>query len=227
MDSRSLLTIHSILTNLCHNSRVRRNSQSRRGTSERLSASLHINQVQARAQTLVINQVSEEIQQITRERSGGGASDEAVHGHIAVGSLVQAEADAADGGGRDGRASRRNGARAAQRRKPDHDLVLVGAGGGGRQEHVVGNVGHDVGGGVAGLVSMCHGVVGRTRGTYLHFQVDLMLLIALSCLAVNCRAALAKLLTFELAPAQDQVVDQDRVVPLSEFTVVHCWPLVA
>lgn len=74
---------------------------------------------------------------------------------------------------------------------------------------------------------MCHGVVGRTRGTYLHFQVDLMLLIALSCLAVNCRAALAKLLTFELAPAQDQVVDQDRVVPLSEFTVVHCWPLVA
>lgn len=117
--------------------------------SEWLSTSLHINQVQARAQSLVINEVGEEVQHITREASGSRLRNEAVHGHGSVGARVQLEGDAVDGGGRDRRAGGRDGARTAQRRKPDHDLVLVGAISGGRQEHVIGDVGDDVGGGVA------------------------------------------------------------------------------
>jgi hypothetical protein len=54
-----------------------------------------------------------------------------------------------------------------------------------------------------------------------------MLEMLFSVLAVNCSETSAKLFTLEEPPAQVQVVYQEMVEPLTEFTPTHCEPLVA
>lgn len=56
---------------------------------------------------------------------------------------------------------------------------------------------------------------------YVYFHVLGMLLIAETCLAAVLTTTFAKDLTELDPPAQVQLVDQARVVPLKEFTVVH------
>lgn len=114
----------SINLHLCNNGRVRGGSQ-RGSTSERLSTSLDINKVQARAQALVVDQVGEELKHVTGEAGNGGLGDEAVDGHRPVGALVQLPGDTVDGSGSNGRAGGGDRASTAQGSEPDHDLVLV------------------------------------------------------------------------------------------------------
>ena len=130
----------------CH--RVRRDGELS-SAGKGLSASLHVDQVQARAQTLVVDEVGEEVKQVSGEAGSGGCGNEAVDGGIPVGARVELELDAGNGSGSNGGASRGDWSCTTQRCKPDHNLVLVGAIGGGAEEHVVGDVGDDVGGGVA------------------------------------------------------------------------------
>ena len=140
---RQLLTTH-----LCDNSRVRRDLQIS-STSERLSTSLHINQVQAGAKTLVVLKVLEELQQITREASNGRRSNEAVNSHATVGTNINLPRDTVDSNSGDRRTSRRNRTSTAQRSKPDHNLILLASASARAQEHVVGDISDDIGVGVA------------------------------------------------------------------------------
>lgn len=135
-------------SNLCDNSGVGGDSQVC-GTSERLSTGLHVSQVLAGAETLVLLKVSEELQQITREVGDGRLGDEAVDGHAAVGAGVQLPVDTVDGDGGNSRTGGGDGAGAAEGSKPDHDLVLLVAISGGAEEQVVGDISDDVGVGVA------------------------------------------------------------------------------
>lgn len=113
-----------------------------------------MSEVQARAETLVVLKVSEEIKQITREVSNGRGSDKAVDSHAAVRALVQLPGNTVDGDSGDGRAGGGDRASTAQSSEPDHDLVLLATVSSGAQEHVVGDVSDDVG--VGGTVKqMC------------------------------------------------------------------------
>lgn len=72
--------------------------------SEGLSTSLHINQVQAGAEALVLDQVGEALEHIAREAINGGLGNEAVNGHLAIGPLPNLEGDSTDGDRSNGRA---------------------------------------------------------------------------------------------------------------------------
>lgn len=60
--------------------------------------------------------------------------------------------------------------------------------------------------------------------SYLHCHVVGILLIWLSCVAVNAYAALAKLLTLDDPPSHVHEVCHASVFPSSESTPVHCDP---
>jgi hypothetical protein len=135
-------------SHLRNNGRVSGGSQLG-SASEGLSTSLDINKVQARAQALVVDQVGEESEHVTGEAGDGGLGDEAVNSHGAVGTLVQFPGDTVDGGSGNRRAGGGDRASTTQGSEPDHDLVLVRARGTGAQEHVVGDIRDDAGGGVA------------------------------------------------------------------------------
>lgn len=80
----------------------------------------------------------------------GDGSDEGKDGSRAIGAFIEFPRHAADGWRGDGRATGGDRPRAAEGGEPDHDFVSVGAGGAAGGEQVVGDVGDDVGTGVAG-----------------------------------------------------------------------------
>lgn len=121
------------------------------GAGEGLGAGADALDVLAGAQALVGGEVVDEVLEVGVEGLGLGAGDEGEDGHLAVGPAVEVERDAADGGGGDLAAGRRDGAGAAEGGQPDHDLVLLVAARGRAGEEVVGDVGDDVAAGVAPL----------------------------------------------------------------------------
>lgn len=177
--------------NLCDNSGVRRNLQVG-AAGEGLSTGLHVGQVLVGAQALVLLKVGEELQQITREVGDGGLGNEAVDGHLAVGAGVKLPVDTVDVGGGDGRAGGGDGTSTAEGSKPDHDLVLLVAIGGGAGEEVVGDISNDVVVGVAGQSQIWISISSRSSfDTNLQLKLDLMLFTALSLRAEKFRATLA------------------------------------
>lgn len=133
---------------LNNRNRVRRHSEIS-STNERLSTSLHSLQVLAAVQTLVLDEVLEEVQQVTVVLVHGRLGDEAVDSHLAVGTNPDIPLGTTDVDGGDGLASGRDRARTTQGRKPDHDLVLLAAVRSRAEEQVVRNIRDDIGGGVA------------------------------------------------------------------------------
>lgn len=218
------LHIDCCLKRLGNTGRVVGHGQNGIASAEGLCTGLHVDQVQAARQSMAALQVLEKLEHVTGEALHGRRGHEAVHMHIAVRARVQGPLDAVDAGRDDGRA-RRNGGGAAQSSEPDHDLVTVAAAGGRAEEHVVGDIGDDVGARVAVIVSFI--ATESVRNAYFHFQVEAMLRMLLRVLGVNWRAALAKLLTWPLPPDQDHLVFQTIVLPERDSKVVHWEPEVA
>lgn len=98
---------------------------------------------------LAADEVLEEQIQIGREVGDGRGGHERVHRGVAVGTRVELPRVASNADRGYGRARARNGAGAAIRAKPDHDLVLVRAAGCGRKPEVVRDISNDAGAGVA------------------------------------------------------------------------------
>ncbi len=118
-------------------------------TGEGLGPGADALQVLAAGQALVADEVGEEVVQVAGEVILVALSDEGEYGRGPVGPLEQLPGHAGEGGVRDGRAGGGDGAGAAVRAEPDHNLVRVGAAGARGGEEVVGDVGDHVGAGVA------------------------------------------------------------------------------
>lgn len=132
-------------------------------TGERLSAGLHSLQVLVVGQTLVLDEVIEEVQQVTTEVSNGRLGDEAVDSHLTVRTDPDIPLDTVEGDRSDALAGRGDGAGTTQGSKPHHDLVLLAAGRSRTEEQVVRDIGDDVGVGVA-IPEIVSGVV-HSEGT--------------------------------------------------------------
>lgn len=145
---------------------VRAGGEDSIGTSEGLGTGLQLGDVLGVGDALIVDEVGEELHQVAAERLDLAGGDERVDGRVAVGARVQGPRAAGNGGGGDGGAGGGDGAGTAQGGEPDHDLVLVGAVGGGGQPQVVGHIGDDVRASVAinGRRSVLDIIFGLNRG---------------------------------------------------------------
>lgn len=111
-------------TLLIYGDRISRSSQNGVRANKGLGPGTQAGEVLARGQAVVSRKVGEESLDVAREARDLGRGDEAEDVRVAVVSVVELPGHAADSGGRDGAAGRRDGACAAQRGQPDHHLVL-------------------------------------------------------------------------------------------------------
>lgn len=145
----AIANTHSTAAYLLHGDSVLSSREDSVVTGEGLGASLQLGDVQAVVDALLVHEVREEVVQVAVKVLDLGVGHERVDGGVAVGALVKRPRGVGDGRRRDRGAGRRDGARAADGRQPHHDLVRVGAARGGGEPEVVGDVGNDVGAGVA------------------------------------------------------------------------------
>lgn len=111
-------------TSLAHRSRVGTCAEHGVRARERLGACSNARQILAGRQPLVAGQVRDEVLQVAAEVGLRARRDEAEDGLHAVAAAVQLPTHAADRWRGDRAARGGDGARAAQRVEPDHDLVL-------------------------------------------------------------------------------------------------------
>lgn len=135
--------------NLLHGDGVRSSREHSVGTSKRLSSSLQLRDVQGVAHTLVGDEVVEKVHHVTREILNLGRGHKRVDGRVTVGARVQLPGGVGDRRGSDRGAGGGDGAGTAESGEPDHDLVGVGAAGGGGEPEIVRDIGDNVGAGVA------------------------------------------------------------------------------
>ena len=131
-------------TPLSHTNTITIHRQNRLTPRKRLRPRPNALQIQIRTDPVILHQIVEKINQIPAvARHILARRDEAIHGRRAVGAAVHVEGHAPDRGRGGGLPCRGDGARAAERAKPDHDLVLGVAGGGAAEEHIVADVGDE------------------------------------------------------------------------------------
>jgi hypothetical protein len=106
---------------------VRSGSEDSIASTERLRAGTDTLQNLRTRKPLAVTQVDKELVQIAIEVLDLATGHEAEDGHLAVGSLVQLPARARNSNSSDGCASSGNRARATERRKPNHNLILRAA----------------------------------------------------------------------------------------------------
>lgn len=119
------------------------------GSDERLRSRTDALHDLVRRHAVILDEVVDKVHQVTAVVLDVGLRDEAVHRHLGVAARVQAPRHTANRRRADGATRLADGARAAQRAQPDHELVVGSPVGRGAGEDVVCDVGDEVRAGVA------------------------------------------------------------------------------